>query len=93
MACATTDAHTAQLAEIQQKRDELEKYIMTLCHELRTPLNGNLGMIQLAVAALEREREPPPGVASALAQLKQAQRSGASLLALIEEPLHSKRTT
>ncbi len=39
-----------RLAEIQSKRNELEKYVMTLCHELRTPLNGTLGLLQVLQA-------------------------------------------
>lgn len=35
------------LREIQHRRDELEKYVMTLCHELRTPLNGTMGLLQV----------------------------------------------
>ncbi len=41
------ERHAEMMHEIQMKRDELEKYVMTLCHELRTPLNGTLGMLQV----------------------------------------------
>ena len=35
----TTDTAHEMLIELQNNREEMEKYVSVLCHELRTPLN------------------------------------------------------
>jgi len=52
----TVDTAHEMLIELQNNREEMEKYIAVLCHELRTPLNGTMGTTQ---ALMERVSQMP----------------------------------
>ena len=65
---------TTERREIQQQRDELEKWMKLVLHELRTPLSGALGLLQI----LRRKWEAQPKASDKAALLDEMVRKVAA---------------